>query len=56
MRKLKTILVAGVMVASLYATAGTAWARGDVLPHGTSWTDVGDTTLPDIGILGISWE
>ncbi len=52
MRKLKTILVASVMVASLYAAAGTAWARSDELQRGTSWTDAGDTTVPD----GISWE
>ena len=56
MRKLKTILVAFVMVTSLYAAAGTAWARSDVIQRGTSWTDVGDTTVPDLGILGISWE
>ena len=56
MRKLKTILVALVMVASLYAAAGTAWARTDVPQRGTSWTDVADTTVPDLGILGISWE
>jgi len=56
MRKLQTILVALVMVASLYAAAGTAWARSDSLQRGTSWTDVADTTVPDLGILGISWE
>ncbi|HYV21139.1 MAG TPA: hypothetical protein VEN31_00640 [Candidatus Bathyarchaeia archaeon] len=53
MRRLKTILVVSLVAASLYAGAGTAWARSDVLQRGTSWTDVGDTDLPD---LGISWE
>ena len=52
MRKLKTILIASVVAASLYAAAGTAWATSDVLQRGTSWTDAGDTTVPD----GISWE
>jgi hypothetical protein len=56
MWKLKTILVAFVMVASLYAAGGTAWARSDSVQRGTSWTDVADTTVPDFGILGISWE
>jgi hypothetical protein len=59
MWKLKTILVAFVMVASLYAAAGTAWARSDAVQRGTSWTDVGNTPVPDLGllgILGISWE
>ena len=46
MRKLKTILVAFVMVASLYAAAGTAWARSDELQRGTSWTDAGSTVSP----------
>ncbi|TME65965.1 MAG: hypothetical protein E6I54_02730 [Chloroflexi bacterium] len=55
MRKLKTILVAFVMVASLYAAAGTAWARSDELQRGTSWTDAGDVTGSDAD-LGISWE
>ncbi len=56
MRKLKTIVVAFVMVASLYAAAGTAWARSDVIQRGTSWTDAGDPIAPDLGTLGISWE
>ncbi|TMD53231.1 MAG: hypothetical protein E6I83_07385 [Chloroflexi bacterium] len=53
MRKLKTILVVALVAASLYGAAGTAWARSDVPQRGTSWTDVGDTDVPD---LGISWE
>jgi len=59
MRKLKTILVASLVAASLYATAGTTWARSDVVQRGTSWTDDTDTsvpTVPDLGTLGISWE
>jgi hypothetical protein len=59
MRKLKTILVASLVAASLYAGAGTAWAKSDMGHRGTSWTDDTDTTVPtvpDIGILGISWE
>jgi hypothetical protein len=59
MRKLKTILVASLVVASLYAATGTAWARTDPGQRGTSWTDDTDTSvpaLPDIGTLGISWE
>jgi hypothetical protein len=55
MRKLKTILVASVVVASLYASAGAAWARSDTLQRGTSWTDTGELTLPsEPG--GVSWE
>src|SRR5256885_13731418 len=53
MRKLKTILVVAVVAASLYAAGGTAWARSEVPQRGTSWTEAGDTDLPD---LGISWE
>ena len=60
MRKMKTILVACMVAASLYAGAGTAWARSVELERGTSWTDAGDPTgdptAPDVGILGISWE
>jgi hypothetical protein len=56
MRKLKTILVASLVAASLYASAGTAWARSEQVQRGTSWTDAGDLTVPDFGILGISWE
>ena len=56
MRKLKTMLVTCVVAASLYAGAGTAWARSVELQSGTSWTDAGDPTVPDVGILGISWE
>ena len=54
MRTLKTIVVASLVAASLYAGSGAAWARSDVVQRGTSWTDVGDPTIvPD---LGISWE
>jgi hypothetical protein len=56
MRKLKTMLVACMVAASLYAAAGTAWARSVEFQRGTSWTDAGDPIVPDIGILGISWE
>jgi hypothetical protein len=55
MRKLKTIVVASVVAASLYAAAGTAWARSESLPRGTSWTDAGGTTVLDLPD-GISWE
>jgi hypothetical protein len=55
MRKLKTILVASVVVASLYAAAGTAWARSDTLQRGTSWTDADGMTLPSQP-SGVSWE
>jgi len=55
MRKLQTVLVATVMVASLYAAAGTAWARSDVVQRGTSWTDAGDVAGSDSD-LGVSWE
>ena len=55
MRKLKTILVASIVAASLYAAAGTAWAASDVLQRGTSWTDDPDTSLPTVPD-GISWE
>ena len=56
MRKMKTILVACMVAASLYAGASTAAARSVELERGTSWTDAGDPTVPDVGILGISWE
>ena len=55
MRKLKTILVASVVAASLYAAAGTAWARSESLPRGTSWTDFDGMTLPSQP-GGVSWE
>jgi hypothetical protein len=55
MRKLKTILVASVVAASLYASAGTAWARIDSGQRGTAWTDANGTGVwgePS----GTSWE
>ncbi len=55
MRKLKTILVASVVVASLYAASGTAWARTESGQRGTAWTDVEDTNVLD-GPVGVSWE
>ncbi|HKC90421.1 MAG TPA: hypothetical protein VKE23_03730 [Candidatus Limnocylindria bacterium] len=55
MRSLKRILVASLVVASLYAAAGTAWARSESLPLGTAWTDADDPGLWD-GPSGISWE
>lgn len=54
MRKLQTILVTLVMVASLHAAAGTAWARSESSTRGTAWTDV-DVQMPDEPI-GVSWE
>jgi len=55
MRKVKTILVAAVVVASLYAASGTAWARTESGQRGTAWTDVEDTNVLD-GPTGVSWE
>ena len=55
MRKLKTILVASVVVASLYAAAGTAWARSESGQRGTAWTDTDGPTLSG-GPSGTSWE
>ena len=55
MRKLKTILVAAVVVASLYAASGTAWARTESGQRGTAWTDVEDTNVLS-GPAGVSWE
>jgi hypothetical protein len=55
MRKLKTILVASVMVASLYAATGTAWARSDSIQRGTAWTDTDGPTLSGEP-SGVSWE
>ena len=55
MRKLQTVLVAFVMVASLYVAAGTAWARSDSSTRGTAWTDVNGQALPDEPI-GVTWE
>lgn len=44
MRKLKTIFVASVVAASLYAAAGTAWARSESGQRGTAWTHAGSAT------------
>jgi hypothetical protein len=55
MRKFKTILVACVVAASLYAAAGTAWARSESLERGTSWTDV-DGLTGLVEPTGVSWE
>jgi len=55
MRKLKTILVAFVVVASLYAATGTAWARSDSVVRGTAWTDADGGLVFDEPV-GISWE
>ena len=54
MRKLNMILVASIVVASLYAASGTAWARGETGQRGTAWTDE-STTVWD-GPIGVSWE
>ncbi len=58
MRKLKTILVAFMVAASLFATAGTAWARSDALQRGTAWMDETGPLAPavDFTASGISWE
>lgn len=53
MRKLQTILVMSVMAASLFAAAGTAWARSDTVQRGTAWTD---NPVPVFTDSGISWE
>jgi hypothetical protein len=55
MRKLKTVLVVSLVAASLYAAAGTAWARSDVLQRGTSWTEADGGEVLD-GPIGVSWE
>ena len=56
MRKLKTILVASIVAASLCAAAGTTWARSETGQRGTAWTDdVESTTVLD-GPIGVSWE
>jgi hypothetical protein len=56
MRTLRTILVASVVAASLYAAAGTAWARSDSGHRGTSWTD-GALLMPaPVLPAGTSWE
>ncbi len=55
MRRLRTTLIASLVAASLYATAGTAWARSESTQRGTSWTDAdGQAVLGDPS--GFSWE
>lgn len=54
MRKLKTILVACVVASSLFAAAGTGWARTSTVERGTSWTANDAWTSGGPG--GISWE
>jgi hypothetical protein len=55
MRKVKTILVALTVAASLYAAAGTAWARSESSQRGTAWTDgAGQTTSSEPS--GATWE
>ncbi len=56
MRKLKTILVASIVVASLYAATGTAWARSETGQRGTAWTDDVESTTVWDGPIGVSWE
>jgi hypothetical protein len=55
MRKLRTMLVACMVAASLYAAAGTAWARSVEFQRGTSWTDV-DGFTGFVEPAGVSWE
>ena len=55
MRKMKTIVVASLVAASLYAAAGTAWARSESLGRGTSWTDL-DGSMGFAEPAGVSWE
>ena len=55
MRKLQTVMVALVMVASLHAAAGTAWARSESSTRGTAWTDVDGQALPEEP-TGVTWE
>ena len=55
MRKLKMVLVTCVVASSLFAAAGTAWARTATVERGTSWTaDLNWTPWTDGD--GISWE
>jgi hypothetical protein len=56
MRKLKTILVASMVVASLYAATGTAWARSETGQRGTAWTDEVESTTVWDGPIGVTWE
>ena len=55
MQKLKTILVASVVAASLFAAAGTAGAQTETGQRGTSWTAAGGESVSD-GPVGASWE
>jgi len=55
MRKLKTILVASMVAASLYASAGTAWARTESVHRGTAWTDADSPALSSEP-SGVTWE
>jgi hypothetical protein len=55
MRKFKTILVASMVAASLYAMAGTAWARSESVHRGTAWTDTGGLMLSG-DPSGVTWE
>jgi hypothetical protein len=55
MRKLKMVLVSCVVASSLFAAAGTAWARTAPVERGTSWTaEEGWMTWDDPG--GVTWE
>jgi hypothetical protein len=59
MRTLKTLLVASIVAASLYATAGTASAKSHTFQLGTAWTDDPEIVLePETPDLpgGVSWE
>jgi hypothetical protein len=56
MLKLKTILVASIVVASLYAASGMAWARSETGQRGTAWTDDVESTTVGDGPIGVSWE
>jgi len=56
MRKLKTILVASIVVASLYAATGMASARSETGQRGTAWTDDVESTTVWDGPIGVSWE
>jgi hypothetical protein len=54
MRKLKTVLIACIVASSLFAAAGTAWARSDAVQLGTAWTVA---ECPFIVVpFGVSWE
>ena len=57
MRKIKATFVACIVASSLFAAAGTAWARSDVVQRGTSWTDIGNAGFVfETDPSGISWE